>query len=160
MRRVRHALVVVPLIAVTACSGTSSGALQKARSAYLQQAEAVCQKGNDEQKTLKKPASATELSPFVDAVVRLADETTTAMLKLSPPKQDRAGLDQHVFTPLHTQLTALRAYADQVRAAASKHDSIALTKLLSDPPNKTAADLDWMRSYGFRQCVDLADTSG
>lgn len=155
---VRAALVVLPLVAVVACSGgsSSSGA---SKADYVKKAEAICLKANVDQKNLKTPTSAGELSPYVDAIVRIADQSTTALLKLDPPKADKEVLDQHVFTPLSGQLTKLRDYADKVRKAAKDNDQIGLVKLLSDPPNKTAADLDWMRSYGFKECVEAADTS-
>ena len=154
----KHALVVLPLLAVAACSG-SSNSQAAAKADYLSKAEAICSKANADQTALKKPAAVTELSPYVDAIVRIADVSTTALLKLTPPSKDKAALDQHVFDPLHGQLVKLRDYADKVRAAARSKDQIALVKLLSDPPNKTAADLDWMRKYGFHACVDAADTS-
>jgi len=148
------------LVGAAACSGSSSGSLVKARTAYIVKAEAVCQKANDQQKALKTPTSVKQLSPYVDAVVRIADETSAALGKLTPPKKDKADLDKHVFSPLREQLAKGQAYADRVRTAAKRNDVIELAKLLSDPPNKTAADLSWMRHYGFQQCVDAADTSG
>ena len=159
MTPVKHALLLA-LVAAAACSGSSSGGLAKARTDYVVKAEAVCDKANREQKALTTPTSVKELSPYVDAVVRIADESTTALMEISPPAHDRADLDKHVFTPLHDQLVTARSYADKVRAAAKKNDAIELAKLLSDPPNKTRADLAWMRTYGFRACVEAADTSG
>ena len=153
-------LLVLPLVAVAACSGGSSSEVAAKRSAYVQQAEAICKKANADQSALKKPSTAKQLSPYVDAVVQIADRSTTALLKLTPPKEDQKALDQHVFTPLHTQLVAARDYADKVRSAAKANDQVALVKLLSDPPNQTAADLIWMRKYGFHECVTAADTSG
>lgn len=149
------------LLTATACSGgSSSGGLVEARAAYVGKAEAVCAKANTEKKALKTPTSVKELSPYVDAVVRIADETATSLLALTPPAKDKADLDKHVFTPLKDQLSRGRTYAEKVRAAAKRNDAIGLAKLLSDPPNKTAADLVWMRKYGFSQCVDAADTGG
>jgi hypothetical protein len=158
MSSVRVALVVLSLLAAPACSGGSSSDVAT-KTDYLLKAEAICTQANSDQKALKTPTSAAELSPYVDAIVRIADESTTALLKVTPPSKDKADLDKHVFGPLHGQLTTLRVYADKVRAASKSKDQIALVKLLSDPPNKTAADLDWMRRYGFRACVDAADTS-
>jgi hypothetical protein len=158
MKDVKRSLAVLPLLAVAACGGgSSSDATGKAD--YLDKAEAICSTAIADQKALRTPASATELSPYVDAIVRLADRTTTALLKLPPPGKDRADLDKHVFDPLHRQLVTLREYADKVRAAARSKDQIALVKLLSDPPSRTAVDLAWMRAYGFRACVDAADTT-
>ncbi|MFN2537349.1 MAG: hypothetical protein ABR549_04250 [Mycobacteriales bacterium] len=155
----RHVLVVLPMLAVAACSGGSSADDAASKTDYLRKAEAICTQANADQKALKSPTSAQELSPYVDAIVRIADRSTTALLKLTPPTRDKADLDKHVFDPLHGQLVQLRDYADKVRAASKAKDQIALVKLLSDPPNKTAADLEWMRTYGFRQCVDAADTA-
>lgn len=154
----RAALAVLPLVAVVACGGGSSGS-GASKAEYVKAAEAICLRANADQKNLKTPTSASELSPYVDAIVRIADESTKALRALHPPEGDKQALDQHVFTPLSGQLAKLRDYADKVRKASKDHDQIALVKLLSDPPNKTAADLDWMRSYGFKECVDAADTS-
>jgi hypothetical protein len=153
-------MIVLPLVAVAACSGSSSSDVAAKRADFIRQAEAVCQQANADQKALTTPTSAKQLSPYVDAVVKIADRSTTALLKLSPPKEDQKQLEQHVFTPLHEQLTTARDYADKVRAAAKANDQIELVKLLSDPPNKTTADLTWMRKYGFKECVAAADTSG
>ena len=155
----KHTLVVLPLLAVAACSGSSSSDAEAVKTDYILEAEDICSKAIADQKALKSPTSATELSPYVDAIVRIADESTTSLQKLKPPSADKAALAEHVFDPLHGQLVKLRDYADKVRAASKSNDQVALVKLLSDPPNKTAADLDWMRRYGFRQCVDAADTS-
>jgi hypothetical protein len=154
---VKPALAVLPLLAVAACSGGSSATA--GRASYLEKAEAICTEAIAEQKALKTPATATELSPYVDAIVRLADETTTDLLRVPAPGKDKAALDRHVFTPLHGQLLSLRTYADKVRAAARSKDQIALVKLLSNPPSRTAVDLAWMRAYGFRSCVEAADTT-
>ena len=158
MRSVKQALAALPLLAAVACSGGSSGAAA-GKAEYLDKAEAICTKAIADQKALKTPASATDLSPYVDAIVRLADQTTTALLRLPPPSRDKAALDKHVFNPLHGQLATLRVYAGKVRTAARSKDQIALIKLLSNPPSRTAVDLAWMRAYGFRSCVDAADTT-
>jgi ABC-type transporter MlaC component len=157
---VKPALLVLPLLVAAACSGSSSSDAAAQRSSYVQEAEAICQQANADQKALTKPTSAKQLSPYVDAVVQIADRSTTALLKLSPPAEDKKDLEQHVFTPLHQQLVLAREYADKVRSASKGNDQVALVKLLSDPPNQTAADLVWMRKYGFKECVTAADTSG
>ena len=41
----------------------------------------------------------------------------------------------------------------------SWEDQQALVGLLSNPPTDTTADLPWMKSYGFNECVKAADTS-
>jgi hypothetical protein len=46
----------------------------------------------------------------------------------------------------------------KVKEAVAKKDDTALGRLITNPPTGSKADLDWMRSYGFKQCVDAADT--
>jgi len=158
-RTVRHLLLALPLLAAAACGG-GSGEVQGVKKAdYLTQAEAICTKANAEQKNLKTPTSASSFAPYVDEVVRIAGESTTALVALTAPTKDKADLDKHVFAPLQKQLAAARTYADAVRNATKANDQTELVKLLSDPPNKTAADLAWMRKYGFKECVEAADTS-
>jgi hypothetical protein len=156
---VKRVLLVLPLIACAACSGGSSSSSGASKVDYLRKAEAICTKANADQKALKTPTSAAQLSPYVDAVVQIADTSTTALAALTPPKADAAALQSHVLGPLTAQLAKAKTYATEVRKASDAHDQLGLAKLLSDPPNKTAADLDWMRKYGFQQCVDAADTS-
>lgn len=154
----KRVLVLVPLLALTACGGGSSSKLS-AKDGYLVKAEAICSKANADQKALKTPAGQGELSAYVDAVVKIAETSTTALSALTPPAKDKADLEKHVLTPLQGQLVKAKAYADAVRTASKANDNIALLKLFSDPPTKTVADLAWMRSYGFRECVDAADTA-
>lgn len=156
----KRALLVVPLLAGAACSGGSSATAGASKADYLQKAEAICAKANADQKALKTPTAAEQLSPYVDAIVKIADTNTTALAALTPPKRDAAALQSHVLGPLAGQLAKAKTYAAEVRRASDAHDMVALAKLLGDPPNKTVADLDWMRRYGFQQCVDAADTSG
>jgi hypothetical protein len=146
-------------MALTACSGGAAADNGAKRADYLVKAEAVCAQANAAQKRLTTPMAALSFSPYIDAVVKIAAESTTALLALTPPAKDRTDLDKHVFTPLQRQLKTAQAFADKVRTATRAHDQIALVKLLNDPPNKPAADLAWMRSYGFKECVDAADTS-
>ena len=159
MRPVRTPLLVVlPLVAVTACGGGGDGA--SAKDTYLAAAEKVCATANADQKALKTPTAAKELSGYVSAVVAIAERSTTALADLDAPEGDQAALQEHVLGPLEGQLTKAKKYAVDVKRASDDNDQLALLKLFSDPPNKTVADLSWMRSYGFRECVDATDTSG
>ena len=155
----KRVLVLVSLLSLTACGSGDDNTLS-AKDDYLIKAEAVCAKANSDQKALKTPTGSGELSAYVDAVVKVAETSTTALSALTPPDKDKAALQEHVLGPLQGQLVKAKAYADAVRKATKDNDNIALIKLFGDPPTKTVADLAWMRSYGFRECVDAADTSG
>ena len=152
----RRLALVLPVVMVVACGGGTSGGLSKAD--YLKQAEAICANANDDQKAVKTPTAVTDLAPYVAKILALADSATKAIGALEPPKTDKADLDAKVLTPLKGQLAAGHVYSDQVAAAAAKNDQAALIKLLSSPPSGSKADLAWMRSYGFVECVNSADT--
>lgn len=148
------------LVLVAACSGGGgpSGGISKAD--YLRQAEVICAKANQQQSALKTPTAVEALAPYVAQVVAIADEAATALAALEAPKADQSDLTAKVLTPLKEQLVVGHAYADQVAVAAKARDNAALVQLLGNPPTKTRADLRWMKDYGFKDCVEAADTSG
>lgn len=150
--------LLVPVVLLAGCAGSSpSGGASKAD--YLKKAEAICAKANADQKALPKPTAVDTLSPYVAKVVAIADEATAALKALTVPAADSKALEDKVFRPLETQLATARDYSTKVTAASAAKDQAALMKLLGDPPTKPLVDLRWMKSYGFKVCVDLADTS-
>jgi hypothetical protein len=158
---VKHALVLLALLTVAACSaGSSAAAAGKAKADYLAKAEVICTKANTQQAALKKPLSAADLAPYVHSLVSIADQSTTALLRLTPPQADGKELHAQLLDPLSTQLAKAKTFDAAVAKAVKAKDQVGLVKLLSDPPTKTVANLTWMRSYGFHACVDAADTSG
>ena len=153
--------LLLPLALAVGCGGGTTpppGGVSKA--AYLGQAEAICAKANADQKALKTPSAIGELAPYVAKVVALADSATQAVDALEPPRADRADVQAKVLQPLKAQLVEGHTYAAKVAVAAQKGDQKALVSLLSNPPTGSKADLRWMRSYGFVECVKSADTSG
>jgi hypothetical protein len=148
---------VLVLLLVTACSGKGSSTAAKAD--YIKKAEDICRKANTEQSALKTPTAVDGLSAYVSQVVDIADRATQGLKALKPPAGDAKALQEKVFGPLTAQLELGHAYADKVAVAVKAQDNATLIKLFADPPNKTKADLAWMRSYGFAACVDAADTS-
>jgi hypothetical protein len=149
-------VLVVPLL-LTGCGGDKDN---EAKADYLKQAEAVCATANSEQKALTAPTAVGQLAPYVAEVVAVADRAYTALLALEAPAGDKAELNDKVLKPLQAQVATGHQYAAQVAAAAKKKDQAELLRLLGDPPTDTKADLRWMKSYGFKSCVDAADTSG
>ena len=153
----RPALIALPLVLVAACGGSSDNGLSK--SDYLNKAEAICAKANTTIDKTPTPSSAAALPSYVKRVVDVADKATSDLEALDPPKDDKDALKKKVLTPLRSQVTEGKAYLAKVEAAVKKNDQAALGKLISNPPTGAEADLAWMRSYGFKQCVTAADTS-
>lgn len=148
------------LVLVAACSsGSAKVASGVSKADYLKKAEAVCAKANKEQNALKTPTEVKALAPYVSKVVAIADEASAGISALEAPKADKEEIDAKVLAPLKAQLVLGHDYADKVAAAAKADDQGALVQLLTHPPTDTKADLVWMKRYGFKECVDAADTS-
>jgi hypothetical protein len=151
-------VLVLPLLA--GCSGSSkdqvSSGLSKA--AYISKAEAICSRINTEIGKLAAPTSPKAVEAFVEESLQIAEVGTGEIKALDPPEADRAAITAKVLDPLDGQLTAGRAFLVKVKEAVAKKDDTALGRLITNPPTGSKADLDWMRSYGFKQCVDAADT--
>jgi hypothetical protein len=154
----KPALVLVPLALVAACS--SSGASGLSKSAYVQKAEALCAKANTDIDALTTPTDPAGLPAYVQSVVDIAANATTALGKLDAPSKDKAELDSKMLAPLRAQVSEGRGLVTKVRAAVASGDQKALGELVASPPTMTKADLAWMRAYGFKACVTAADTEG
>ena len=157
----RIVLVLPLLLLATACGGsgkdqTSSGA---SKAEYVSKAEAICKKANDDQAALTLPTSAAAFPTYVGDVIALAEKATADIDALAPPAADRADLESKVVTPLKGQIAQAKSYLTKIKAAVAANDQKALGALVASPPTGSKADLAWMRSYGFKECVDAADTS-
>lgn len=150
--------LLLPGLLLAGCGGGGSGG-GVAKTDYLAKAEAVCVKANADRKALPSPSGASDVAPYVRKLVDIAGRATTALAALSPPKADAAQLQAKVVGPLQAQLGDGQRFADDVEAAAKRNDNAALLGLVANPPNKTRADLPFMRKYGFKACVAAADTS-
>ena len=151
---------VLILLLATACSGGSSAHLATgpSKADYVRDAEKICAEANAKQKALTTPTSLPALAPYVSRVVAIADEATTKLRALSPPDKDKADLQAKVLGPLESQLKDGHAYADKVAAASKANDVKTLGELLTNAPTATRADLRFMKSYGFTECIEAADT--
>lgn len=156
----RRALVLVPLLLAGACSGGGSGPASADKAAYLSKAEAICAKAVKAKDALQKqkPTSTAQFGTYVHGIVTVAADSTTALLALTPPAADSKKLHAEVLDPLSQQLAKARTFDTAVAAAVKAGDQVALVKLLQDPPTKTTANLAFMRTYGFKECVKAADT--
>jgi hypothetical protein len=153
------ALLLVPLL-VPGCSGSSKDQVASglSRAEYVSQAEAICTRINKEVDKLSAPTTPQALQTFVEKSLQLAEDGTGELKALDAPEADRADLKAKVLDPLDGQLAEGRVFLDKVKAAVAKNDQAALGQLITHPPTGSKADLDWMRSYGFKECVDAADT--
>lgn len=152
--------VVAAVLLVTACGGGGSGGSSE-KKAYLDKAEAICERANDQLEEAKKsqPTSSAAVSGYVKKLVDIAGSNLDGLAELQPPADDRSDIDGKVLQPLRTQLEAARAYQGEVDAAVAAKDNATLLRLVQNPPTQTKADLAFMKEYGFDACVTAADTA-
>lgn len=148
-------VLVLPLLLLgTACSGGGDGG----KAAYLAEAEAACKKANDAQKATTVPIAPDAIPAYVRQVVTIAGDASTELDALEPPEDDAAELEEKFLAPLREQVGLGEAYAKEVEETAAK-DPAAVLGLLGSAPLETKADLAFLESYGFTECVAAADTS-
>jgi len=157
--KTRVALLLLPLL-LPGCSGSSKDQVASglSRADYVSKAEAICTRINKEVDKLAAPTTPQALQAFVEKGLELAETGTGELKALDPPEADRADLKAKVLDPLDGQLAEGRVFLEKVRTAVAKNDQAALGQLITHPPTGSKADLAWMRSYGFKECVDAADT--
>ena len=152
--------VLVAVLLVAACGGGGDGD-SSAKKAYVNKAEAICERANEQLEQAKKnqPTSSAAVSAYVKQLVDIAVSNLDGLAELEPPAEDRADIDAKVLEPLRTQLKAAEAYQAEVDAAVVAKDNAALLRLVQNPPTQTKADLAFMKDYGFDACVTAADTA-
>jgi hypothetical protein len=152
MKRLALAL---PVLLLAACGGSD---LSKAD--YLSKAEAVCKDANTRIDGIAAPSTPASFESFIRSTIEIAEKATKDLNALDAPSDDKADLEKKFIDPLESQVSEGKEFLDKVKAAVATNDQAELGKLLQDPPISTQADLDWMRTYGFKECVESAETDG
>lgn len=153
----KRVALVLPLVLVAACGGGSSSG-GSSKSDYVSKAEAICKDANAETKKLTLPSDPDGFLRLVERSIDIATSTTSKLKALDPPAEDKGEITKKVIAPLEDQLKKGQAYLDQVRTAVTNKDQNAIGRLLANPPRQHEADLGFMKSYGFKECVTTAKT--
>ena len=136
------------LLLVAACGG---GDDEKA--AYVQKANAVCERAAEESKGLKAPAAPADFAPYAEDLVEIAKRAQADLEQLEPPADDRAELEDRVLEPFAAVVREGEAFAEKVRAAGD--DQAKLLPLLGEVPDAGEVDLEYLRDYGLETCADV-----
>lgn len=160
LRTAPTALLALALL--TACSGGDGGSdggsggadadgLPKAE--FVTQAEAICTQANAQLEAEPQPTSPAGIEPYFDALVRIADDTTTELEELAADQSDKAEVDRIFLTPLRGQVSAIESYLPTAKEALRQGEQ-AFAQL--SPPALPEADVEAMKEYGFEACVETA----
>ena len=144
----RRALLLSGLLLVAACGG---GDDEKA--AYVEKANAVCERAAEEGKALEAPSAPADFAPYTDGLVAIAEKAQADLQELEPPADDRAELEDRVLEPFADVVDEGREFAKKVRAAGD--DQAKLLPLLSQAPDAGEVDLQYLRDYGLGTCADV-----
>jgi hypothetical protein len=127
----RAALIAVALVTLAGCGGSSGQTLTKDE--YAAKADAICAKGNEQQKRLGNPANVAELERVADKTLSLLDNAISELGKLRPPASEQATADQWV-----AQVRRLRDDLRQIRDKAKENDLPALRQIAATSRQQNA----------------------
>jgi hypothetical protein len=154
----KRALALSCLLLLSACGGGDDDAgsgLSKAE--YLTKAEAICKQAAVEVKAEPFPSTPKAFPGYAAKLIEVAERVRAEVAALDPPEADEKDLSTKVLEPLDKKLQEGRVYQKALQTAVDKNDTKRLGELVGGPATKTKPDLAWMRSYGFKECVEVAD---
>lgn len=149
----RRALLLTGLALLTACGGGND-----AKAAYVERAEAVCERAQQDVEALTPPTTGAGFAPYAEQLVAIVEQAQQDLAALTPPEDDRAELQERVLTPLAEVVDQGREFAAKVRAAGS--NQLQLLPLLSQRPTTDAIDTDFLRDYGLDTCAEAVEAAG
>ena len=148
----RRALLLTTALLLTACGGGDD-----AKATFVDEAKAICERAQEDSKTLKTPATPAEFAPYAQAVVGIAEQAQQDLETLELPEEDAAALRDKVLEPFADVVAEGQAFAAKVEAAGE--DQAKLLPLLSQVPDAGEVDLEYLRSYGLGTCADAISRS-
>jgi hypothetical protein len=146
-----RSLLVLPVLLLPACSSSQDEALPKAE--FLERAEAICSGANERLEAEPEPTAPSQVEPYFDALVGIADRTATDLERLAEDQPDAAELDRIFLTPLRGQVDAVQAYLPKAKAALRESEQAFAALPQPELPEVDAAA---MEEYGFDACVETA----
>jgi Tfp pilus assembly protein PilP len=149
----RRALLLSTALLLAACGGGDDE-----KSAYVEQANAVCEDARSEFEALEAPTTPDGFAPYAEQLVAVVEKAQTELEALTPPADDREELESRVLRPLAGLVDEGKQYVEQVHAAGG--DQAKLLPLLSKRPSAAEIDTDYLREYGAETCAEAIEAAG
>jgi hypothetical protein len=146
MRRATLCLVALALLA--GCGGDDDdggGALS--REEFVRQADAVCQRTNEEGNKIQEPDAAKDFREFAENTRDVADKGVKDLKELEPPEDLKADYDK-ALKNLEEQVGLLDELAD----AAEANDAAKLQQLLARGEKLNTENRELSGRLGFKEC--------
>lgn len=148
-------------LVLTACSDGGGGAAAPEvdpKQAYVDAASEVCTSAVEDFAGLTPPSAPADFAPYVEQTVEIVEGAQRDLAALTPPEQDRAELESKVLDPFAELVEQGTAWGEQVVAAGN--DQTVLLGLLSQRPDSTGIDREFLRSYGLDPCAEAVSLVG
>lgn len=159
--RTLHAVPVLLVLALVACSGGGDGRAAPdvdPKEEYVEQASDICTQADEQFDALPPPTTPEEFGPYVEQTTRIAEQAQAELSALTPPEDDREELESKVLTPFAALVEEGRAFSEQVAAAGT--DQSKLLPLLGERPTSAGIDKEYLTSYGLPACADAISQAG
>lgn len=148
----RRALLLVPVLLLSACGGDDSDP----RAEFLAAADTICAEAKADFDATTRPTDPDALDDYVDGIVRVLEQAQTDLAALTLPPDDAVDLRSELLDPLAADVKAAQEFAAKVRAADG--NGAKLLPLLGQRP-KTTVDVAYARSFGLGSCADAAEAA-
>lgn len=147
----RLLLLPVLALALTACGGES----EDPKAAFVGKANEICSEADDDFAEVKQPTSVTGVATFAEEILDIAEKAQRELAALTPPEPDRAELEAKALTPFAALVEEGKGFVQKLKDA--NGDQAKLLPLLSQRPDPSAIDLEFLRAYGLGTCADAID---
>lgn len=116
----RRTALLACVVMLAACGG--GGGDRLGRDSYIEQADAICTKVDEQQKALAAPATLDQIPAYVDKAIPILDTGIAELRALRPPKEMEDGVDRWLKTTDETRdvLEELKQAAEDQDAAAAR----------------------------------------
>jgi hypothetical protein len=152
------AVAVLPLVLLTACGGGSDSkkASGLSKADYIAKSEALCSKADKDTDALTPASdSPADITKALNDTLSLITKATAELTALADAQSDKAELHKIFIDPLQKQVVAYKAFLPTYVAALTQGADAADNL---KEPDVESGDLAAMKTYGFKDCVTIADS--
>lgn len=154
MRRSFAMLVPMAALSLVLLLAPSCGSGSLSKADYISKGDALCQDFQQRGKAVPQPTTDADVVPYLDSLIKIADETYADFTALKPPEDATS-----VHQALLSSLSAGTAKIKEARTAAAAGDQAAMEKALNEAADVGGASDAEAKAYGFKVCGSEQDAT-